>query len=328
MSTNSKTIAVVSTFGAPGRKMLEQRPEVRIVPFSAFMPADEFLALLAREAPIHAIMLGNHKVSTPEIEATRELQVVARNGVGFDNVDLKALSAKGIPLMTVGIANSPSVAEAAMHFMLTLVKKGQEQSALVRESRWNDRMGSLGGDVYGKTLLVVGCGRIGSRMVKRAAAFEMRVLVFDPYVSADVIKSCGGEAVTDLDAALKIADVVSLHCPRTAETNGLIDARRLALMKPSAILVNTARGGIVDEAALHDALSRKVIAAAALDVLDIEPAMNHPLFKLDNCMFAPHTAGVTVESLERMSIAAAENAISVFEGRIKAENVVNKDVLG
>ncbi|NOU07504.1 MAG: 3-phosphoglycerate dehydrogenase, partial [Hyphomicrobiaceae bacterium] len=302
--------------------------DIRIVPFAATATQDEFRALLAREAPVHAVMLGQHKISSPEIEASRELQVIARNGVGFDNIDLKAMTANGVPLMTVGIANSPSVAEAAMHFMLTLIKHGQAQSDLVKQNRWTERMTVLGGDVYGKTVLVVGFGRIGTRFVKRAVAFEMNVLVYDPYVKADTIRAFGAEPAPDLDAALKIADVVTLHCPRTPETNGLINKSRLALMKPNAVLINTARGGIVDETDLHDALSRKVIKAAALDVLDVEPGPpNNPLFKLDNCMFAPHMAGVTAESMDRMSIAAAENALSVFDGTINRANVVNQDVL-
>lgn len=156
----------------------------------------------------------------------------------------------------------------------------------------------------------------------------MNVQVYDPYVTPAAVRALGAEPVTDLDAALTTADVVTLHCPRTSETNGLINKRRLALMKPTAVLINTARGGIVDENDLYDALSRKVIKAAALDVLDVEPGIpDHPLFTLDNCMFAPHMAGVTSEAMDRMSIAAAENALSVFDGHINRANVVNQDVL-
>lgn len=328
MSTNTRTVAVVSTFGPAGKKRLETHPGIKTISFSATLPHDEFVALLAQNAPVHAIVLGQHKVGATEIAASGGLEVVARNGVGFDNVDLVAMSAAKVPLMVVGEANSPAVAEQALSMLLSLMKNGARQSALVRAGRWNDRMTELGGDLYHKTLLVVGCGRIGSRTTKRAAAFEMRTLVYDPYVSDAVITAAGGTRVTDLDKAIAEADAITLHCPKTPDTTGLINARRLALMKPSAILINTARGGIVDEAALADALAAKKIAGAGLDVLAEEPPpADHPLFKFENVIFAPHTAGVNHDALTRMAGAAVDNILSVFEGQIIRANVINQDVL-
>jgi len=189
-------------------------------------------------------------------------------------------------------------------------------------------MGAVGVDLCGKTLLIVGYGRIGTRVAKRCLAMEMTVLVYDPYVSAGDIRAAGCEVVTDLDAALSRADFVTLHCPKTKETTGLIAAAQLKRMKPTAYLVNTARGGIVDEMALHAALTGGVIAGAGLDVLDSEPPdPKNPLLTLKNVIAAPHMAGVTRESMHRMAVQAVQNVLSVFDGRPIRENVVNPEVL-
>src|SRR5205085_4350320 len=154
-------------------------------------------------------------------------------------------------LMTTGIANSPSVAEAALFMMLALAKRAAELDALVKANRWRQRLGVIPADVLGKTVVVVGFGRIGTRTVRRCLAMEMNVLVYDPFKPAAEISAAGAEPVTDLDAALPRADFVSIHCPKSPATIGLFNATRLSKLKPSAYLINTARGGIVDEAALH-----------------------------------------------------------------------------
>jgi D-3-phosphoglycerate dehydrogenase len=200
---------------------------------------------------------------------------------------------------------------------------------MVQANRWAERMTALPMDLIGKTLLIVGFGRIGTRVAKRCLAMEMNVLVYDPYVKAEAIRAAGCEPVTDLDAAVARADFVTIHCPKTPETIGMFNAARLKRMKPTAYLVNTARGGIVDEADLHAALTGGVIAAAGLDVLDREPPdADHPLLKLANVITAPHMAGVTRESMDRMAIQAVRNVLSVFDGRPIVENIINPEVLG
>ena len=174
--------------------------------------------------------------------------------------------------MVAGTANSPSVAECALFMMLTLAKRANEMHSLVRDNKWPDRLGMLPFDLFGKTIVIIGFGRIGSRTAKRCLAMEMNVLVFDPYKSAADIKAAGCEPVADLDGALPRADFVSIHCPKNPETIGMFNADRLKRMKPTAYLVNTARGGIVVETALYDALvsgrlgrrrSRRLRAGAA-----------------------------------------------------------------
>jgi D-3-phosphoglycerate dehydrogenase len=198
----------------------------------------------------------------------------------------------------------------------------------VREDKWSARLGKLPYDLFGKTVLIVGFGRIGTRTAKRCLAMEMNVLIYDPYKPAGEIKAAGCEAVANLDEALPRADFVSIHCPKTPETVGMFNAARLKRMKPTAYLVNTARGGIIDEAALYDALSSGRLAGAGLDVFEQEPPpVPHSLFDLPNVIIAPHVAGVTREAVDRMSEQTARNILSALDGEPIRQNVINQDVL-
>jgi D-3-phosphoglycerate dehydrogenase / 2-oxoglutarate reductase len=216
-----------------------------------------------------------------------------------------------------------------MFMMMALAKRGAELHAMVQDNRWAKRLEAVPVDLFGKTVLVVGFGRIGTRSAKRCQAMEMDVLVFDPYVPAAQIKAAGCEPVAELDAALPRADFVTIHCPKTPETVGMFNAARLARMKPTAYLVNTARGGIIDEPALHAALTSGKLAGAGLDVFDKEPTpADNPLLKLPTVISAPHMAGVTRESLDRMGLQTARNILSALDGAPIRENVINKEVLG
>src|SRR6202008_3617078 len=287
------------------------------------------LVRLKQQAPVHGVALGGTRFGEPELEASGDMKVVTRIGVGFDAVDVLALSRRKVPLMVAGTANSPSVAEQALFMMLTLAKRAVEMHALVMQGQWGARLGKLPFDLYGKTVLIVGFGRIGTRTAKRCLAMEMNVLVFDPYKPASEITAAGCEAVADLDAALPRADFVTIHCPKTPETLGMFNAARLKLMKPTAYLINTARGGIVEEAALYDALVSGKLAGAGLDVFEQEPpSSGHSLFELPNIIIAPHVAGVTREAVDRMSEQTARNILSALDGEPIRQNVINQDVLG
>ena len=256
------------------------------------------------------------------------MKVVTRIGVGFDAVDVPALSRRKVPLMVAGTANSPSVAEQALFMMLTLAKRATEMHALVKDGTWAGRLSKLPYDLYGKTVLIVGFGRIGTRTAKRCLAMEMQVLVYDPYKPAAEVAAAGCEAVTDLEKALPRADFVSIHCPKTDETVGMFNTMRLRLMKPSAYLINTARGGIVDETALCDALASGRLAGAGLDVFAQEPPpVGEALHSLPNVIMAPHVAGVTYEAVDRMSEQTARNILSALDGEPIRQNVINQDVL-
>ena len=256
------------------------------------------------------------------------MQVVARIGVGYDAVEVPALTTRGVPLMTAGTANSTSVAEQAFHLMIALAKKHAAMDGLVRGGRWGDRHGGLPMELSGKTVLIVGFGRIGSRSARRCAAFDMTVLIYDPYIEAGNGSAAGYEVVTDLDAALPRADFVSIHCPKNPETIGLFDAVRLRRMKKGAFIVNTARGGIIDEPALHAALTSGHLAGAGLDVFEEEPTpVNNDLLKLETVIASPHMAGVTVEAVSAMAVATAQNILSVLDGNPNRDNVINQEVL-
>jgi D-3-phosphoglycerate dehydrogenase len=200
---------------------------------------------------------------------------------------------------------------------------------VVRDGNWADRHTALPIELSGKAVLIVGFGRIGTRSARRCQAFDMTVLVYDPYVDAASIRDAGYEPVSDLDAALPRADFVSIHCPKNPETVGLFDAARLGRMKKGAFIVNTARGGIIDEPALHAALASGHLAGAGLDVFEIEPTpVSNDLLKLDAVIASPHMAGVTTEAVAAMAVTTAQNILSVLDGRPNRDNVINKEVLG
>ncbi|MGJ4935133.1 hydroxyacid dehydrogenase [Bradyrhizobium sp. HKCCYLRH3083] len=327
-ATNKNKILVTESFSAKGRALLAARDDVEMIEFPNLISAADFSVLLASHAPVHGVALGATRFGEPELVAAGDMKVVTRIGVGFDAVDVPALSRHKVPLMVAGTANSPSVAEQALFMMLTLAKRANEMHAMVKDGTWGSRLGVLPFDLYGKTVLIIGFGRIGTRTAKRCLAMEMQVLVYDPYKPAADITAAGCEPVTDLDAALPRADFVSIHCPKTPETIGLFNAARLRLMKPTAYLINTARGGLVDEAALYDALVSGRLAGAGLDVFEQEPPpVGHALHMLPNVIMAPHVAGVTREAVDRMSEQTARNILSVLDGEPIRQNVINQDVL-
>jgi D-3-phosphoglycerate dehydrogenase len=329
MATNKKKIFITESMSQQGRALLHARDDIDLVEFPNMISQADFNARLKEHAPVHGVALGGTRFGEPELESSKDMLVVTRIGVGFDAVDVPALSRRKVPLMVAGTANSPSVAECALFMMLTLAKRATEMHSLVRDNRWPERLGMLPFDLYGKTILIIGFGRIGSRTAKRCLAMEMNVLVFDPYKPAADIKAAGCEPVTDLDAALPRADFVSIHCPKNPETIGMFNADRLKRLKPTAYLVNTARGGIVVETALYDALMSGRLAGAGLDVFEQEPPpAGQALLSLPNVITAPHVAGVTVEAVDRMSEQTARNILSVLDGDPVRQNVINQDVLG
>jgi D-3-phosphoglycerate dehydrogenase / 2-oxoglutarate reductase len=191
----------------------------------------------------------------------------------------------------------------------------------VKENRWGEYLKYIGTELAGKTIGIIGMGNIGTRVALRARVFEMDFLIYDPYIPESHVTALGGKLV-GLNELLAESDIVTIHCPLTAETNGMIDERRLALMKASAYLINAARGGIVNEDALWSTLKQRKIAGAALDVVENEPpAKNHPLFRLDNVVLTPHIGALTFEAAKRGEWGAAEEVIRVLEGK-KPKNPV------
>jgi D-3-phosphoglycerate dehydrogenase len=311
--------------GKEGIDLLKRRDDIEVEIYPAGVTQAEFLPLLSDAA---GVALSGTPYRQKEMDASPVMEVVARIGVGYDAVEVPALTARHVPLMVAGSANSTSVAEHAFHLMMALAKRTAALDGMVRQGTWRDRHDGLPMELSGKTVLIVGFGRIGTRSARRCQGFDMNVLIYDPYVPAEKITAAGCERVTDLDAALPRADFVSVHCPKNPETVGLFNAARLARMKRGAFIVNTARGGIIDEPALHAALTSGHLAGAGLDVFDMEPTpVNNTLLQLDKVITSPHMAGVTTESVAGMAVVTAENILSVLDGKPNRDNVINAEVL-
>lgn len=303
---------------------LQGRSDIVLERFGPKVSASEFRALLGQ---VNAAILGVTPFADPELDAAPMLKAVARVGVGYDAIDVPALTRRKIPLLITGTANSVSVAEQALAFMFAFAKRLNELHTLVVERRWSDRLSCFPTDLGGKRVLIVGFGRIGSRMAKRCVAMEMDTRVYDPLITQDYVRAVGATPVPDLDQALGDADYVSIHCPKDASTINLFDAARLARMKKGAVLINTARGGIVNEAALAQALTSGHLSGAGLDVLENEPPeQGNPLVGLPNVILAPHLAGVTWEAWNRMARSAMQNVLDVLDGRPNREHTVNPQV--
>jgi D-3-phosphoglycerate dehydrogenase len=322
---NRKKLLVPDTMSRAGWAVAAGRDDIDMVAYSPDVTPEEFHRLLASA---QGVALSTTRFGAAELAAAPLLRVVGRIGVGYDQVDVPALSGRGVPLMVAGVANSPSVAEAAVYMMLALAKRGAALDRLVKHGFWRSRFEVAPFDLLGKTVLIIGFGRIGTRTAARLAGFEMRITVHDPFVPAEQITAVGAIPAPDLDAGLREADFITIHCPKTPATVGMFDARRLALLKPGAYLVNTARGGIVDEPALHAALVAGRLAGAGLDVFAVEPTpADNPLLRLENVVTAPHMAGVTHESMDRMAVTTVRNMLSVLDGSPARENAVNAEAV-
>jgi D-3-phosphoglycerate dehydrogenase / 2-oxoglutarate reductase len=255
------------------------------------------------------------------------LQIVSRHGVGYDAVDVAALNARHIPLCIVGDVNSVSVAEHAMMMILACAKQVIRSDASVRHGPWGWRNRLEQGEVSGKRLLIIGFGRIGRHLARMAAAFGMNIAAYDPYFATHGWPAGSVACAPDLASGLAEADFVSVHIPKA--DGPLIGALEIQGMKRGSIIINTARGGIVDEAALADALRTGHIAGAGIDVFDAEPpAADHPLFAFDQVILTPHTAGLTREAAERMAVASVQNVLDHFAGKLDPGLIVNKGFPG
>ncbi len=259
------------------------------------------------------------------IASARRLKIVARHGVGYDNVDVDALSARRIPLAIAGTANSTAVAEHALTMALAIAKRIVPLDTELRGGRWQTSLDQPIRELSGSTALVIGFGRTGSRSAPLFRALGMNVLVHDPYVARQRIEDAGFTLAATLAEALRIADVVTIHVPLSAQTRGLVDP---FAMKRDAILVCTARGGVVDEKKLAGALATGHLMGAGMDVFEEEPApAKYPLWDIPNLLVTPHTAGLSDRAMEKMSINTCQNVIDAFRGKLDRENVVNGEIL-
>lgn len=235
------------------------------------------------------------KVTAEVIEAAGRLKAIGRAGIGVDNIDIEAATKRGILVANAPESNTVAAAEHTLGLMLAVARRIPAADASLRRGEWN-RSAFKGVEVAEKTLGLVGLGHVGSIVARGALGMGMRVLAYDPYVSEERMRSMNVERAASLEEVLEAADFVSLHVPRTPQTTGMVDEEALARMKPTAYLINVARGGIVDETALYNALKQGEIAGAALDVFAEEPTTESPLFSLPNVVVTPHLGASTAEA--------------------------------
>jgi D-3-phosphoglycerate dehydrogenase len=272
-----------------------------------------------------ALVIRTQPLTATTIERAARLKIVSRHGVGYDSVDVAALNRKRIPLCIVGDVNSLSVAEHALTLILAAAKRLGRADRAVREGSWGWRNGLEPREISGRTLLILGYGRSGRRLARLASGFEMTIRAFDPYLQRQGWPDGPAAPVADLAEGLAMADFISIHTPKAGSP--LLGAREFAQMKPGVVLVNTARGGIADEAALVAALQDGRVGAAGLDVFDEEPPPDvYPLTAFDQVVLTPHVAGLTAEAGERMAVESVRNALDFLAGRLDPDLIVNKDI--
>ena len=252
------------------------------------------------------VVRSQTKVNARVIEAATNLKVVGRAGVGVDNVDVEAATKRGIVVMNTPAGNTISTAEQAFALMMAISRNTPQADASMKSGKW-DRKSFEGVELYGKTLAILGMGRIGTEIARRAIAFGMRVYAYDPYLSASRARSLQVELVERLDEVIPLADYITMHMPLTDETRNMLNAERLAKTKKGVRIINCARGGLVDEKALYDALKTRQVAAAALDVFEVEPPpADFALRTLPNIVLTPHLGASTVEAQENVGIEVAQ----------------------
>jgi len=308
----------------PGRhkELLEQSGhQVAESPLDRPLIEAEIVELISN---VDGAILGLDEVTAKVIQAGRQLKVLSRYGVGVDRVDLEAATEAGVVVTNTPGTNHIAVAELTLGLMLSLARRIPQHDSSVKEGSWARVRGTT--ELAGKTLGILGLGWISREVIRRASAFDMKIVVQTRYPDKELADQYGVEYLP-LERLLKEADFVSLHCAFTPERADLIGEKALRAMKPTSYLINTARGGLVDEEALLVALQEGWIAGAAMDAFKEEPATDRPLVRLDNFIATPHIGAATYESILRMGTLAVENALQVLRGE-RPPYVVNPEVYG
>ncbi len=333
MAPNTKRVFYVNNVSAPiYLEILAKRPDIHVDKLVNESPDAEVEPVLAQA---HAFQIGSSRQElamkfqgyAPLLARCPNLLVLSTNGAGFDTVSLQDATAAGVAVVNQAGGNKEGVAEHVMAMMLTLSKRIVMADRAMRSGASYKRPDFMGDDIQGRTIGIIGIGHVGGRVAELCRGlFQMRVLAFDPYLTADQIAAKGAEKVASLEELLRQADYVSINCPHTAETRGMMAAAQFAMMQPHAYFITTARGGIHDEPALAAALTAKQIAGAGLDVWEEEPPpSDHPLLKFDNVVASPHNAGITRQSRHNIARIAAEQMLDILDGR-KPPRLLNPEV--
>jgi D-3-phosphoglycerate dehydrogenase / 2-oxoglutarate reductase len=334
MAVNTKRIFYVKNLASHDVYLgaIAKRPDVRIDRLENDSTDDVAAPILA-EAHAYQIgsardeLAGKFHATAGLLERTPNLLIVSTNGAGYDTVNVKDCTAAGVLVVNQAGGNREAVAEHVIGMMLMLTKRVVMVDRAMRREGKLDRAAFIGNDMFGKTIGIVGLGQVGSRVAELAGGlFQMKVLAYDPYLTQEQMTARGAEKIAHLDDIFRRSDFVSVHCPLTDETRGMVGAAQYALMQPHAFFVTAARGFIHDEAALADALKANKLAGAGLDVWSKEPPpSSHPLMAFDNVIVSPHTAGVTVEARTNMASIAAAQMLDTLDGK-KPSRIINPEV--
>ena len=313
-------IAVIEEIHKDGLKLLENHPD-----FEYELITDVSETNLINKLPnFDACTLRVSKLDEKILKHCTKLKAISRHGVGFDNVDLNYIKKNNISLLITATANAVAVAEHVISMFLSLSKSITKYDKEVRKGNFKlnaDKIQTF--ELLNKNILIAGFGRIGKKLISRCLAFDTNVYIYDPYVDKKIIKEFGGVKVDKIEDGLKIADYVSLHMPLTNETKNLINYSVLKTMKKNSIIINTARGGIINELELEKALNEGLIFGAALDVFSKEPVeKDNPLLKNEKVILSPHSATFTNECTSRMGIETTKNIIDFFENKIDKSMIV------
>ena len=313
-------IAIVEQIDSEGIKLINKHPN-----FEYEVIEDTSKKNLIKKLPLFdGLTLRVAKLDSEILQNCRKLKVISRHGVGYDNIDLNYIKKNKITLLITANANAVAVAEHAMYMILSLSKGITAYDKAVRSGEFKKNVSKIETyELFNKEILIAGFGRIGKNLIKRCKGFEMKVNVYDPYVEKNVIESFGDNKVDNLKDSVRTADYVSIHMPINKETKNLFNKQMLKIMKNTAIIINTARGGVINEIDLDQALRNKEIFAAGLDVFEKEPPdQNNPLLKNDKVLLSPHSSSFTKECKSRMGVETVQNLIDFFENKIKKSMVV------
>ncbi len=310
-----KKILIIQPIHQEGIKLLQNNSEYK---FEIVENTDiNFLKNKIKDCDGISIRTAN--LSGEVIEAGDNLKIISRHGVGYDNIDLKASKKKNITLAITATANAVAVAEHVMFMILNISKMGNMYDETVKNGNFNERNKlPKTVELWNKNILIAGFGRIGKALIKRCLGFEMNVFIYDPYVSEEIIENHGGEKVENLIKASMDMDIVSLHIPLNDETKNIINYELLKSMKKNCIIINAARGGILNEVDLDRALNEGLIFGAGLDVFETEPpSKNNPLLKNKKVFLSPHAAAFTEECMTRMGKETVQNIIDFFDDKLE-----------
>ncbi len=315
-------IAIVDKIHSDGIKLLEDNPKFQYEIIEDLSKKN----LISKLPSFDGITLRRGKIDAEILEKCKNLKVISRHGVGYDNVDIKFLKEKKISLLVTGTTTSVSPAEHIMFMILNISKGLNLYDDAVRNGKFENIMHMKNNNTFelaNKKILIIGFGRIGRKLIKRCLGFDLEVYIYDPFVDEKLTKSFGGVKINDLNEGLKEADIISLSVPLTKETHNMINLEKIKIMKKNAIIINTSRGGVVNEKDLNEALDKEVIFGAGLDVFEKEPPdTDNPLLKNQKIILSPHAATFTKDCLSKMSIETVQNIIDFFDEKLKASSIV------